>query len=163
MNKYIVNFKKLALMFLPPAFRKPWITAILYSALNPLNDIYVRFKSFRRDTNYRLTHNGQTCYLEALLNDMFDRSDRRIYITEDVSELEDSTLHMRSKKQALHIPLRKSGKAHTINRRGFGGINGYDFWVCVPAALRSQIDVARLTAIVNTYKLASKRFSINFV
>ena len=50
-----------------------------------------------------------------------------------------------------------------LNRRGYGGVNGYDFWVNLPVALYGKVDLAQVTGVVNTYKLASKRFSINFI
>ena len=50
-----------------------------------------------------------------------------------------------------------------VNRRGYGGVSGYDFWVNIPLALYGEVDVAQVAAVVNTYKLASKRFSTNFI
>ena len=37
------------------------------------------------------------------------------------------------------------------------------FWVNLPVALYGKVDLAQVTGVVNTYKLASKRFSINFI
>ena len=50
-----------------------------------------------------------------------------------------------------------------LNRRGYGGVSGYDFWVNIPVALLDEIDTDRVRAVVDSYKLASKRYQINFV
>ena len=60
------------------------------------------------------------------------------------------------------LPVRGGGKAFIINRRGYGGVSGFDFWVSVPYALMGKIDETRLAAVVSTYKLASKRWTINY-
>lgn len=72
-------------------------------------------------------------------------------------------LHKREEEQAFLLPTRDTGRAFIINRRGFGGINGFDFWVNIPISLYDTVDASRLRAIVGTYKLASKRFSINYI
>ena len=42
-------------------------------------------------------------------------------------------------------------------------MNSYDFWVNIPIALLNEIDADRVRAVVDAYKLASKRYQINFV
>ena len=151
MSKYEVNIKRFALLLLPTFWRKPLLATLAYAMVSPLGYLHTRFVLFRRDTVYRLTHNGQVCYLRAVLNDQFDPIERRI------------TLHKREEEQAFLLPTRDTGRAFIINRRGFGGINGFDFWVNIPISLYDTVDASRLRAIVGTYKLASKRFSINYI
>lgn len=162
MNKYDVNFKRLALLLLPTFWRKPLLATILYAVVSPLSYLHTRFILFRQDSNYRLTHNGQVCYLRAVLNDTFDPIARRVTITETNDNIGNITLYHRSEDKSKILPQRNSGKVMIINRRGFGGINGFDFWINLPFALYGTIDITRAKAIVNTYKLASKRFSINY-
>ena len=50
-----------------------------------------------------------------------------------------------------------------IHREGFSGTSGYDFWVNVPDELRTAGIETRMRAIINTYKLASKRYTINYI
>lgn len=163
MSKYEVNFKRFALLLLPTFWRRPILATIAYAMVSPLSYLHTRFVLFRRDSVYRLTHNGQVCYLRAVLNDQFDPIERRITITEDAAGGGDLLLYRREEDRGHLLPGRATGRATIVNRRGFGGINGYDFWVNIPAALYETVDVARLKAIVGTYKLASKRFSINYL
>lgn len=72
MSKYEVNIKRFALLLLPTFWRKPLLATLAYAMVSPLGYLHTRFVLFRRDTVYRLTHNGQVCYLRAVLNDQFD-------------------------------------------------------------------------------------------
>ena len=60
-------------------------------------------------------------------------------------------------------PRRGAERFLILNRRGVGGVSGYDFWVNIPLALRDKLDITQLRAVVDAYKLASKRFSINYI
>ena len=71
MDKYDVNFKRLALLLLPTFWRRPLFAAMAYAAVSPLQYLHTRFILWKRESDYRLEHNGQVCYLRALLNDKF--------------------------------------------------------------------------------------------
>ena len=160
---YDVNFKRLALLLLPTFRRRPLLAALAYAAVSPLQWLHTRFMLWRSDTDYRLLHNGQVCRLRGLLNDLFDPVDRRITVTEEVSNVGDIVLHRREVQRAVRLPARGSGRMVVLNRRGYGGVSGYDFWVNIPVALLDEIDTDRVRAVVDSYKLASKRYQINFV
>lgn len=174
MSKYKLNFKRLALMLLPIALRKPVLANIAYAVVEPLSYLHRQFMYARADSNYRLKHNGQVCYMRKVLNDMFDPDPgllglapdpncRRITITESGSARikKGAMVYRRAVDTEIQIFMRESDRPLQINRRGFDGINGYDFWVNVPQTVLAKTDVKRLRATVNTYKLASKRYDIN--
>ena len=163
MSKYDVNIKRLGLLLLPTFLRRPLMTSLLYAVLTPLNYLHMRFMLFRQNAAYRLGHNGQVCYLRALLNDKFDPIDRRITITETVENVGFITLHKREEDAEVLVPRRGSGRILILNRRGYGGVSGYDFWVNIPLALYDKLDITQVRAVVDAYKLASKRFSINYI
>ena len=155
--------KRLALLLLPTFWRKPGFAALAYAAVSPLQWLHTQFVLWKRDAEYRVQKNGQVCHLRAVLNDMFDPIDRRITITDNAENVGYIILHHRDTDQSVRFPARGSGRAVILNRRGYGGVNGYDFWVNLPVALYGKVDLAQVTGVVNTYKLASKRFSINFI
>lgn len=163
MSKYEVNFKRLALLMLPTFWRKPIVGAITYAMVSPLCYLHTWFILFRRESIYRLTHNGQVCYLRAVLNDQFDPIERRITVTDAANSMGILMLHNREEDKAILLPVRETGRAIIVNRRGFDGINGFDFWINIPLVLLETLEVARLKAIAGSYKLASKRFSINYI
>ena len=131
--------------------------------MSPLQWLHTQFVLWKHDAEYRVQKNGQVCHLRAVLNDMFDPIDRRITITDNAENVGYIILHHRDTDQSVRLPARGSGRAVILNRRGYGGVNGYDFWVNLPVALYGKVDLAQVTGVVNTYKLASKRFSINFI
>lgn len=161
MSKYDVNIKRLGLLLLPTFLRRPLLASLLYAVLTPLSYLHMRFMIFRKDTAYRLGHNGQVCYLRAVLNDTFDPKLRRITVTDTAQSIGVLFVHLREETQAVLVPQRETGTTLLVNRRGFGGVSGYDFIVNVPLALRG-LDEFRLKAVVNTYKLVSKRFAISY-
>ena len=163
MDKYDVNFKRLALLLLPTFWRRPLFAAMAYAAVSPLQYLHTRFILWKRESDYRLEHNGQVCYLRALLNDKFDPIDRRITITETVENVGFITLRKREEDDEVLVPRRGSERFLILNRRGFGGVSGYAFWVSIPLARRDKLVITQFRAVVDAYKLASKRFSINYI
>lgn len=161
MRKYNINFKRLALLLLPTFLRRPMMASLTYAVITPLGYIHTNFLQFCNDAAYRLNHNGQVCYLRAALNDTFDPELRRITVTDTAQNIGVMLVFQRDEDRPILVPLRDSGAVLLVNRRGFGGASGYDFVVNIPLALRG-LDEARLTAVVNTYKLASKRFAISY-
>lgn len=163
-EKYRVNVKRLALLTLPTAWRKPLMGAIVYAIVTPIGRLVAELVAWRGEQDYRLRHNGQVCKLRAVLNDEADPGERRITI-EDAESTEGETanlIYRREEGRWVMLPERSNGGAVTVNRRGYGGVSGYDFWVNIPEELRATTDESRLRAIINKYKLASKRYAINY-
>ncbi|MDR2472135.1 MAG: hypothetical protein LBD53_01045 [Tannerella sp.] len=155
---YDINYRGLVTLLLPTFLRGGLVTALLRAAVQPVVYLKSRFDLYRRDTDYRLHHNGQTCRLRKVLNDYFDPLERRIYISEAEINRESTVIYMREVERWKIVPQRPG--ALILNRRGFGGISGYDFVVNVPAEYAGQRD--RINAITNIYKLVSKRYLINY-
>ena len=86
-NLYDVNFKRLALLLLPTFRRRPLTAAVAYAAVSPLQYLHTQFILWKQNTDYRLRHNGQVCYLRGLLNDLFDPIDRRITVTDNAENV----------------------------------------------------------------------------
>lgn len=163
MSKYDIKFKRLALLLLPTFLRRPGIASLCYAAAAALSYLHAQFVTARDDDNYRLGHNGQVCYLRAALNDSFDPQQRRITITENTGNANNNRVFMRDADQSRLVPMREDASAIIINRRGFGGISDYDFWINIPYALYGKIETTHLRAVANNYKLASKRYGINYI
>ncbi len=162
MGKYNVDFKRLAVLLLPTPLRQPRLTALVQVLMSPLSRMGRELTAYRSSKAYRLGHNGQTCYLRAVLNDRFDPVLRRIRITEGVQEERTLLIYMRELERWRHI-RRRNGNGQTIlYRRGYGGIGNLDFWVEIPSALQSVINEDEVYAVTNTYRLASKRFGITY-
>lgn len=158
---YEIAYKKLVLMLLPTMLRKPLLVTIANAMISPVVSLYRSFMQFRDEINYRLYHNGQTCYLRAVLNDAFDPTSRRITVTD--GDISGAAVFIYQRSESKFKMLKRRGEgALLISRRGFSGTTGFDFMVNLPIDLKG-IDELRLRAITNTYKLASKRYAINYV
>lgn len=156
-----VNVKRLALLTLPTWLRRPLVGALIYAGVTPLGRLLQELRAYRNRTSYRLRHNGQVCKLRGVLNDEFDPELRRIEIEdgESMEGVEASVVWQRKECRWVMAGRRGEGAA-IIHRRGFSGVSGYDFWISVPEDL-GDVET-RLRAIVNMYKLASKRYAINY-
>ncbi|HIT81833.1 MAG TPA: hypothetical protein IAD09_06305 [Candidatus Caccoplasma merdavium] len=160
MGKYDVNFRRLALLLLPTFWRRPLFGAFAFALVTPVSHLHVRFMQYRQRTGYRLRHNGQVCYLRAVLNDEFDPELRRITISDSDKTDFGTVVYRRVARRPLKLPLRADSAGVKIYRRGFTGAGAVDFIVGIPAALRGNIDESRLSGVVDTYRLASMRYAV---
>jgi len=158
MNWYKINFDRLANLFTPELLKKESMMAVLRCFMRPMTTIYNLFLSFKAETDYKLSHNSQVCYLQAVLNDAFDYSDRRIYI-EDAPVLEWTRLlwtEAEDKPIMLGVFMLQSEK--------FIGSDSIDFIVFVPNALGlNDNDFVKMNALLRYYKLAGKRYEIQMI
>lgn len=159
-----VNIKRLALLVLPTWLRRPLVGALIYAGVTPLGRLAQELRKYRNTTHYRLKHNGQVCKLRGVLNDEFDPALRRITVEDrdSATMIEAAIIYRREVARWVMVPCRGFGAA-IIHREGFSGTSGYDFWVNVPDELRTAGIETRMRAIINTYKLASKRYTINYI
>ncbi len=160
MGKYDVNFRRLALLLLPTFWRRPLFGAFAFALVTPVSHLHVRFMQYRQRTGYRLRHNGQVCYLRAVLNDEFDPELRRITLSDSDKTDFGTVVYRRVARRPLKLPLRADSAGVKIYRRGFTGAGAVDFIVGIPAALRGNIDESRLSGVVDTYRLASMRYAV---
>ena len=83
--------------------RKGKFIAFLMSCVDPIITLNDNLKEFRNKIIYRLHHNGQVCYLEAVMNDHFDDSERRVYI-EDGQVNTGTFIYTLGEDQPLFLP-----------------------------------------------------------
>ncbi|MEG1842423.1 MAG: hypothetical protein RR221_06885 [Alistipes sp.] len=162
MAKYDIDFTKLTMLLLPTFWRKGLLAVLACALTSSVMYLHSAFMQYRARINYRLTHNGQVCYLRSALNDAFDPIGRRITITEFLDEVSSTSVYMRCEGRAITLPRRDDGTSMIINSRGFTGAARYDFDVRVPVVL-SGADDLRLWAMVSTYKLSAKRFTVTYI
>lgn len=149
---YKLNIKKLAVLLLPTFLRQSLLMAYLFSLSKPLERWLYEWQQFREDNLYKLNHNFQVCYMRAVLNDRFDPIQRRIIITGS----------HRYKQQYIYTkPENKPKYLGTMHLRMDSDYedNGADFLVLVPKELLND-DNFEMKALINYYKLASKRYRI---
>lgn len=85
-----INFNKWIALMLPTFLRRRRLFAFIRALCAPLylgdGGLYQRFLEMRGNHIYRLSHNGQVCYLRAALNDAFGL--KKGFEIEDADEYE---------------------------------------------------------------------------
>ena len=129
--------------------------------------IYLKslFDTNRTDNLYTLAHSSQVCYLQAVLNDVFDPIARGIYIA-DGPYVDPDFIYKVDEDKPLFIDLVAEVGTGIIPHPDpvplYTGcetyIAGVQFMVMVPSAVAAApgYDVYRLKALVNEYRLVSK-------
>ena len=119
--------------------------------VSPLEQVLDWFTNSRRDNLYNLDHNSQKCYLRAVLNDRFDISSRRIRI-EDGNKYKRQYIYTDGEQKPKFL-----GTMFLYDDADYSD-TGVDFIVLVPSDL--QYNTYEMQALLDFYKLASKRYKI---
>src|ERR1044072_3137262 len=85
MRVFDIDYIKLVRLRIPPHIRQPKHVTWLLGLCNPISFIYLLFLRNRNNNIYRLKITPQVCYMEKMLNDRYDISERRIKIVDSVS------------------------------------------------------------------------------
>ncbi len=156
------------MLLTPPFLRKTKCISWIYSLLKPLEEFSLVFKVFREKAIYRVTHNGQVYSLENVLNDSFDLELRRIYIA-DSPDFDASYVYPEDDDKPVIINSEASDEILYIYSEAVIRAAEYDFVIHVPIDLKpaSASDennlIIQISGLVDTYKLASKRYEIQWI
>lgn len=147
-----IDFKRLIALLLPSWLRRPLIFGLLRAGAVGVERVYGEFKTARAGHVFRLTHNGQVCYLRGVLNYYFGDGFKIGSMKQEGEWLYAVT------ESGEQIPV-------TVNEPGPGVPVVYseqllnmaqnDFIVFVPA--RAWAKLAEIEAMVDKYKLITKR------
>ncbi|MCM1219594.1 MAG: hypothetical protein NC548_34370 [Lachnospiraceae bacterium] len=147
-----IDFKRLAVLLLPMTLRRPLIFGLLRAGLVGLEAVYNEFKNMRAGHIFRLTHNGQVCYLRGALNETFGPgfsiSDKKpeghwLYAVKESGE----GIPTAVKEKGAGVPVLYSEQELNAAQN--------DFRVYVPASQWSKLE--QIKAVVDSYKLVTKR------
>jgi len=148
---YNLDVNKLGVLLTPPFLRGSILLGFIEAIVEPLKDVHYNFVQNRDRNIYLLEHNGQVCYMEAALNDSFDRSQRRIRIV-DGNKYQRQYIYTRAENKPKYL-----GKIYLHERSDYSD-TGIDFIVEVPRDL--QYNDYEMKALIDLYRLASKRYKI---
>jgi hypothetical protein len=155
-----IDYERLALLLLPTFLRREVTAALLWAVTSPVVTTYDAFVSNRKSNLQKLKMNGQVCYLRRLLNDAFPEADGAIRIGSgnrstgrwQLAWDKDYDPYMR------YLLIADGGTMLYDKDTTAQSVNG--FTVSVPRALKSVDNDAKLRSLLNTYKLASKHYTI---
>lgn len=158
------NFKKLTGLLIPTSLRSSKVLAFLKVLVNPINTLHDTFKVKRENNIYKLEHNSQVCYLRKALNDSFDNEVRRIEII-DGNRFAKTYIYTDAEKKDKYL------NTLYLHDESVFDDTGVDFIVLIPFGIwdneKTEINIAEyrfynIEAVVNFYRLASKRYKIDF-
>lgn len=157
MSKRIFNidFDRLIVLMLPTFLRVTSVTAFIKAYQVSIKSVFGSFSNNRISNLYKLSHNGQVCYLRKVLNDSFDPRDRRIKIT-DGNSFQREYIYTKAEAQPQYL-----GTMYLRQSNDFAD-TGFDFRVLVPAGFDLQSVIHQMNAVIDYYKLASKRYKIQY-
>jgi hypothetical protein len=159
------DFRALIWQYLSLDRRLPVWMRWLRALCSPVSDFVApAFQSFRKAKLYDLAHNSQVTYMQAVLNDTFDNTLRRIYIADpafddpvyvyQASELKPVYIWQASEVTGA-VPNAAAVYVYEASECYTG--SGVQFVVNVPAAVYGGLDVHELRGLVDEYRLVSKK------
>ncbi|MBU2526248.1 MAG: hypothetical protein KKC03_06580 [Bacteroidetes bacterium] len=151
---YKLDIEKFTVLLLPTFLRRERTMAWLRALIFPISQLYSNWAAFRERNLYILTHSGQVVYLRKVLNDSFDPALRRIQIV-DGNRFGRVYIYTSGEMKPAFL-----GAMYLRNSIDFAD-TGVDFIVLVPAGL--QFNNFDMTALIDFYRLASKRYTIQTI
>lgn len=152
---YNVDVRKLAVQILPTFLRGMVMQAYVKALVKPIDDIHYQFLQKRKENIYIMEHNGQKCYLRAVLRDKYDPQLRRIQI--DDGNLFDAE-YIYTDAEIDSNPFLAKYLDLILYQDADLGDTAVDFYVKVPADL--YYNEYEMKYLIDFYKLASKRYKI---
>jgi len=151
-----IDWTKWVNYMLPGPLRKPRMFAWLYALIFPIRLLYSDLLFFKQKVDFDIATTGQVVILQRALNDLFDIDTRRIRIVdaEQPESGEGVFAYVEAENNPLYLPQ------NLTSTFSVGSDSTVDFLVCLPGTfypVRAQI-----TAAVNKYKLASKRWNFHW-
>jgi hypothetical protein len=156
-----INFRKLAVEWLPTFLRNPFWIAFVVVLISPVESLYNEFLKARKQSLIRLQTTCQKFSMQKRLNDIFDPLDRRIEIVKAVlfdgnylyTEAEDDQFKTKTKWLfGDENPIYLYTEAELYS--------DFDFLVKIP---NSGINQIQLKAEIEYYMLQSKNYKIEFI
>lgn len=167
---YDVKIKRLALLLLPTAWRQRGLGALLHTMVDPLGEKVTELQRLRAEQAEEMMRNGQVCRLRRaiietatmLSGDAEQSAQITIEDAESGGALPKQLVATRAERRWQMINERRKGEALPVSRRALERTN-CDFWVNVPRGLLSTAQEQRLRAVIDCYKLTTKRYEINYI
>ena len=167
-NVYNINWRKFIIENLEVDLRRVKTVKWLEVLFKPIIWLHIEFLAFRIQALYKVNHNSQICYLQAVLNDSFDNVQRRIIIRNAILREPLWFYEPEENKPVLFYEESDNKPVYFREESEFIG-DGADFLVLVPIDLKptnTQEENAlliKMKAQIDYYKLFVKNYIILWV
>lgn len=157
-NLFNIDFKKLAIWWLPTFLRTLVLKDYCFVLISPIEKMYIYFLKRRKQHNIKMDFNYQKFSLQKRLNDAFDKIERRIRI---VNSVQYEGVYIYTEAEGIDKTKWLHGDENPIYLRNEDELTSiYDFIVEIPDTNINQI---RLKAEIDFYILQSKNYKIVIV
>lgn len=154
---YTIDYLKLLQWQLAYQLRLPKMIAWLNIVVSPVIYVYQLFLKYRKNKLYELSITPQVCRMEALLNDSFDFTLRRIYI-DDALEYPPLYLYQDAELKPVYLYQDSENAPQYLFTDGESAALADDFIIFVPVAL--VYDSLQMRSLVKNFKLPGMKFKI---
>jgi len=147
---------------LPIRRRKATFLHWLFCLVEPLIQLHGQFMQFRDRTNYKLSHTPQVFSIENVLNDAFDRVQRRIYIEDGIYTFPVYFYDRADDKPVFFFDRADAEPVRFYDRKSLGKLD-VDFTVVLPTGFNiSAPEMIRLRALIDFYRLPDKTYTVTY-
>lgn len=157
---YNIDFNKLIAFNVPEFMWRPTHLRWLQLLVSQVKLLYNDFINWKNLNAYNAAHSGQVISIEHILNDIFDKIYRRIYIDDGARVLQNFIYNTPEDSDDVFI----FNSSETSDPQFYCFNNqedvdaSYDFKVMVPGSL--VFNENRMKALVNVYVIAGKSYKI---
>lgn len=155
-----MDWQRLANWLVPKALRQPLFMTMVRAVLHGHSDVYNRFLRYRQAKIYQVTITGQVCYLERMLNDRWDFTQRRIRIDDAVWHLP-WFIYQEAELKPQYLFRKSEDRPQYLYRNGEAGDGKDDFVVLVPMDI--GFSEPEMRAAIDSYKLFGTKYTIQRV
>ena len=167
-NVYNINWRKFIIENLEVDLRRVKTVKWLEVLFKPIIWLHIEFLAFRIQALYKVNHNSQICYLQAVLNDSFDNIQRRIIIRNATLREPLWFYEPEENKPVVFYEPEDNKPVYFREESEFIG-DGADFLVLVPIDLKpsnATEEIAfkiKMEGLIDYYKLYVKNYLIIWV
>lgn len=167
-NIYNIDWDYFILDNVPIEQQKPITLKWLNIILKPIARLHIEFLAFRNQALYKVNHNSQICYLQAVLNDSFDNTQRRIIIRNAILREPLWFYEPEENKPVVFYEPEDNKPVYFREESEFIG-DGADFLVLVPIELKptntqeENAFMIKMRGQIDYYKLFVKNYIIQWV
>lgn len=140
------------------------LLAFVEVILSPLQSVRDAYDSYIAAKRYELSFNGQVIYLEHVLNDTFDNTLRRIYLSEpsNLGAQSPVVYNFSDDYDSMTVyNFTNTGSANTPRFYNTADLTiQYDFILNLPFALSTKENAIK--KLLDAYKEASKKYQVTY-
>jgi len=158
-NYKLINWKEYIKNKIPSFLQKNFLISWLLVLISPIIWLHNEFIKYKNQALYKASHSSQIASLQAVLNDNFDNSKRRIKII-NITYKESIYFYEPQENKEVFFYKPEENKPNYFYEIEDLNTKGIDFLVLIPKDIISNNKTEQIRAQVDYYKLYSKNYEL---